>query len=202
MCKEAPAAVIEFGTLRPAGLATEQGRIYQRPFGGMTTHFGKALRSEPVPPLTDRSCDVHTSTSNRSATPRPSCRILRDRPDDGDGACRGVVALDMTEGKAASLPFSYDHLATGGYGRAYFSCTSAHSCTGDGNAMVLRAGLPLQDMEFVQFHPSGIYGAGCLITGGARGEGGLSDNSKGERSWSGMPLTQRISPHGTCSRGP
>src|SRR5450755_2176777 len=98
-----------------------------------------------------------------------------------DGACRGVVALDLAEGKLHRFRAHMTILATGGYGRIYFSCTSAHSCTGDGNAMVLRAGLPLQDMEFVQFHPTGIYGAGCLITEGVRGEGGFLTNSKGER---------------------
>ncbi|KAJ8439742.1 hypothetical protein Cgig2_009566 [Carnegiea gigantea] len=138
MCREAPKAVIELENYGLPFSRTEDGKIYQRAFGGQSLNFGK-------------------------------------------GICQGVIALNMEDGTLHRFNAKSTILATGGYGRAYFSATSAHTCTGDGNAMVARAGLPLQDLEFVQFHPTGIYGAGCLITEGSRGEGGILRNSEGER---------------------
>jgi succinate dehydrogenase / fumarate reductase flavoprotein subunit len=129
-------------------------------------------------------------------------RVFRARPDHGrDGACRGVTAWKLDDGTLHRFRAKMTVLATGGYGRAYFSATSAHTCTGDGGGMVLRAGLPLQDMEFVQFHPTGIYGAGCLITEGARGEGGYPDElRRASASWSAMRRTRRTWPRATSSR--
>ncbi|MBV9348080.1 MAG: FAD-binding protein, partial [Pseudolabrys sp.] len=192
LCRNAPAAVYELDHWGlPFSRREEDGKIYQRPFGGMTTHYGKGTAQRTCA-AADRTGHAMLHTMYGQALSHSAEFYIEyfaiDLIMDDEGRCLGVIALNLENGTIHRFRAQMTIIATGGYGRAYFSCTSAHICTGDGNAMALRAGLPLQDMEFVQFHPTGIYPAGCLITEGSRGEGGYLVNSEGE------PFMERYAP--------
>lgn len=184
MCKNAMEAVIELEHYGVPFSRTAEGKIYQRPFGGMTTHFGKGTAQRTCA-AADRTGHAILHTLYTQALRHNAQFFIEyfalDLIVDEEGSVRGVVAWNLDDGTIHRFNAHLTVLATGGYGRAYFSCTSAHTSTGDGGGMAVRAGLPLQDMEFVQFHPTGVYGAGCLITEGVRGEGGYLVNSQGER---------------------
>lgn len=184
MCRHAADSVIELEHYGVPFSRTQEGKIYQRPFGGMTTHYGKGKAAQRTCAAADRTGHAILHTLYQQSIKHNAQFFIEYFAIDlimENGECKGVVAWNLDDGSMHIFRAHMVVLATGGYGRAYFSATSAHSCTGDGGGMCIRAGLPMQDMEFVQFHPTGIYGSGCLITEGARGEGGYLVNSEGER---------------------
>ncbi|KAL4218121.1 hypothetical protein ACF0H5_022857 [Mactra antiquata] len=184
MCEEAPKAVIELENYGMPFSRLENGKIYQRAFGGQSLKYGKGGQAHRCCAVADRTGHSLLHTLYGRSLKYDTHYFIEYFALDlimEEGECRGVIALNLEDGTIHRFKSKNTILATGGYGRAYFSCTSAHTCTGDGTAMTARAGVPNEDMEFVQFHPTGIYGAGCLITEGCRGEGGILLNSKGER---------------------
>jgi len=193
MCKNAMDAIVELEHYGVPFSRTKEGKIYQRPFGGMTTEYGEGPPAQRTCAAADRTGHAILHTLYTQALRHKAEFFIEyfalDLLMSEDGQCCGVLAWNLDDGSLHRFYGQQTVLATGGYGRAYFSATSAHTCTGDGGGMALRAGVPLQDMEFVQFHPTGIYGSGCLITEGARGEGGYLVNAKGER------FMERYAPH-------
>jgi len=184
MCKEAPEAIRELESYGMPFSRTESGKIYQRAFGGQSIDYGKGGQAYRTACAADRTGHAMLHTLYGASLGFGCTYFIEFFALDllmNDGVCRGVICMDMEDGSIHRIKAHRTVIATGGYGRAYFSCTSAHTCTGDGNGLVARAGFPMEDLEFVQFHPTGIYGAGCLITEGSRGEGGILRNREGER---------------------